>query len=104
MDCDTLICDTVAVATEPSEEFLAAARAYVEAGELLKRRREELAPLIAIEVGRGVKLALVGRHAGYTPEHVRRIARDHGVGSAIDRTPPARRVADPDPAPDSASS
>lgn len=91
MDCDTLICETDRMATDPSDEFLAAARAYAQAVRALERRRAELAPLIAAEVARGVKLSRVGRETGYTPEHVRRIARAHGVEAAVDRTPPARR-------------
>jgi hypothetical protein len=90
MDCDTLICETDRMATDPSDEFLAAARAYVRAVEALERRRKELAPLVAEEVRRGVKLSRVGRETGYTPEHVRRIARAHGVEATIDREPPRR--------------
>lgn len=95
MDCDTLICETDRVPTEPTDEFLAAARAYVRAVEALERRRKELAPLVAAEVARGVKLSRVGRETGYTPEHVRRIARAHGVEATVDRTPPRRPGSDP---------
>lgn len=96
MDCDTLICQTDPMANDPSDEFLAAARAYVRAVELLERRRAELAPLVAEEVRRGVKLSHVAREARYTPEHVRRIARAHGVEATVERTPPRRGTNAPD--------
>lgn len=99
MDCDTLICQTESVpAINPSDDFKAAATAKVRAEELLERRREVLLPLIAAEVARGVKLATLARMAGYTPEHVRRIARAHGVDATVDREPPPpRRKSDPHP-------
>lgn len=82
-------CDNARVpAVEPSSEFLAVAHAYVRAVEEVERLRKELAPLAAKEVARGVKLSRVGREARYTPEHVRRIAREHGVEAAIKRIPP----------------
>lgn len=76
---------------KPSKEFEEAARAKVRAEELLERRRTDLAPMIAAEVARGVNLSTVGKLAGYTPEHVRRIARAHGVEKTVDREPPKRR-------------
>ena len=92
MPSNTLICDTVTVAAvQPSDEFLAAAAAKVAAEKRLDRLRDSLAPLIAAEVARGVTLAEVGRKANYSPEHVRRIARKHGVNAAVERTPPPSR-------------
>jgi len=92
MHPNTVICQNVTVATtQPSPEFLSAAAAKVRAEQRLKRLREELAPLIAAEVARGVTLAEVGRRAGYVPEHVRRIARANGVEALVDREPPHRR-------------
>lgn len=103
MSLDTLIrpagCENARVAAvDPSEEFLAAARAYVSAVEEAERRRKELAPLVAKEVARGVKLSRVGKETTYTPEHVRRIARDHGVEATVKRVPPhEHRAAASDP-------
>lgn len=86
------VCETGAVpAIEPSEEFLAAARAFVRAQETLERRRKELGPLMASEVERGVKLSRVAKETGYTRETVRRVAREHGVEGDPTRTPPPRR-------------
>lgn len=92
MDRDLLIRHTEQVpAIQPSEEFKAAARAKVLAEEKLERRRKELAPLIASEVARGVKLSHVAKEANYTPEHVRRIARAHEVEATVHREPPPPR-------------
>lgn len=88
MNGHTLICHTDPVATELPEELLAAARAHTRAEEMLKRRREELALAIANAVRDGAKLSHVARAAGYTPEHVRRIARAHGVEGDPSRIPP----------------
>lgn len=91
-------CDNARVAAvEPSEEFLAVASAYRSAVEEVERRRKELAPLVAKEVARGVRLSRVGKETTYTPEHVRRIARDHGVEATVKRVPPHEHRAAGDP-------
>jgi len=46
---------------------------------------------VAEAVARGEKLSHVGARAGYTPEHVRRIARAHGVKDTTGRIPPPPR-------------
>lgn len=95
MSRQAVFCDTDRMPkVEPSEEFLAAARAYVRAVENLERRRKELAPLMAAEVARGVLLSRVAKETGYTRETVRRTAREHGVEgdpSRVPPPPPARR-------------
>lgn len=68
--------------------LLSAVRAHHRAEEQLKRRKEELAQAIADAVKDGAKLSHVARAAGYTPEHVRRIARAHGVEGDPSRVPP----------------
>src|ERR1044072_6227500 len=89
MDRDTLICHTERMAViQPDDEFVREAHAFRRAAESLEARRKALAPKIAAQVARGVQLARVARECGYTPEHVRRIARDLGVEPAVDRKPP----------------
>jgi hypothetical protein len=98
MDRDTLTCDTERMAViQPDEEFVREANAFKRASEALEARRKALAPKIAEQVKRGVQLARVGRECGYTPEHIRRIAREHGVEPAVDRKPPTGRKRTPDP-------
>jgi hypothetical protein len=98
MDRDTLTCDTERMAViQPDEEFVREANAFKRASEALEARRKSLAPKIAQQVAKGVQLARVGRECGYTPEHIRRIAREHGVEPAVDRKPPTGRKSTPDP-------
>jgi acyl-CoA reductase-like NAD-dependent aldehyde dehydrogenase len=88
VDRDTVICDTWDV-TDPVQQ----ARAALDRAEAaMMRKREELAKAVAEAVGRGEKLSHVGVKARYTPEHVRRIARAHGVDATVDRTPPPPRT------------
>lgn len=84
MDRDKLICHTEGV-TDPVTQALAALK---RAEALVKQRREELAQAVADAVRNGEKLSHVGKRAGYTPEHVRRIARAHGVKDTTGRQPP----------------
>lgn len=98
MDRDTSSCDTERMAViQPDEEFVREANAFRRASEALEIKRKALAPKIAKQVAKGVQLARVGRECGYTPEHVRRIARDHGVEPAVDRKPPTGRRPSPEP-------
>jgi acyl-CoA reductase-like NAD-dependent aldehyde dehydrogenase len=90
-DRDTLICDTWDV-TDPVQQARAALK---RAEKTVERRREELAKAVAEAVARGEKLSHVGAKAGYTPEHVRRIARAHGVEDTTGRKPPQARVREP---------
>ncbi len=103
MNRDTMTCDTERMAViQPDEEFVREANAFKRASEALEAQRKALAPKIAAQVKRGVQLARVGRECGYTPEHVRRVARAHGVEPAVDRKPPsAHRQTEPghDPSP-----
>ncbi|MFB6392602.1 hypothetical protein AAFH96_05720 [Polymorphospora sp. 2-325] len=89
VDRDTVICDTWDV-TDP---VVRAKAALDRAEATVKRRREELAKEVAEAVRRGEKLSHVGAKAGYTPEHVRRIARAHGVEDKTGREPPKRAQA-----------
>lgn len=81
-------CHTGGMALELSPEYKAAASEYIAAVAALEAAREKLAPLVAAEVARGAKLSHVAKAAGYTPEHVRRIARAHGVEGDPSRVPP----------------
>ncbi|MER7166990.1 hypothetical protein ABT336_13110 [Micromonospora sp. NPDC000207] len=68
------------------------ARAALDRAEAtFKRRRDELATEVAEAVRRGEKLSHVGAKARYTPEHVRRIARAHGIEDSTGREPPPPR-------------
>ncbi|MEU7980499.1 hypothetical protein AB0B63_18445 [Micromonospora sp. NPDC049081] len=68
------------------------ARAALDRAEAtVKRRRDELAAEVAEAVRRGEKLSHVGAKARYTPEHVRRIARAHGIEDTTGREPPPPR-------------
>jgi DNA-binding phage protein len=84
VDRHTLICDTWDV-TDP----VAAARAALDRAEaVVAKRRDELANAIADDVRRGEKLSRVAAKARYTREHVRRIARAHGIEDTTGREPP----------------
>lgn len=90
-DRDTIVCDTWDV-TDPVSQ----ARAALDRAEkAVLKRREELAKAVAEAVSRGEKLSHVGVKARYTPEHVRRIARAHGVEDTTGRIPPPARVKPP---------
>ncbi len=91
-DRDTLICDTWFV----DDPVLQARAALDRAEGNVKRRRDELAKEVAEAVRRGEKLSHVGAKARYTPEHVRRIARAHGIEDTTGREPPTRRKAQAD--------
>lgn len=93
MDCNTLICETGQMPAELSPEYVAAARAYARAVELVEQRRLALLPLLIEEVRRGdVSLARIAKEPGYTPQHVARLAREAGVAPRIERTPPRRQT------------
>ncbi len=84
LDRDTLICDTWDV-TDP----VAAARAALDRAEaVVVKRREELVALVVEQVRDGAKLSHVAAKAGYTREHVRRLARAHGIEDTTGREPP----------------
>lgn len=90
----------VAVAREyePTQPLRDAIRAHERAKKALKTAKEQLAKRAAEEVRDGAKLSDVAKATGYTPEHVRRIARAHGVEgdpSRIPPPPPPRRRSDP---------
>jgi acyl-CoA reductase-like NAD-dependent aldehyde dehydrogenase len=89
-------CDMGIWHTDPMSDAVIRARAALDRAEAaVERRREELAAAIAEEVRDGAKLSHVAAKAKYTREHVRRIARAHGVESAIDREPPPGRIRQP---------
>lgn len=78
--------------TDPMTDAVTQARTALDRAEtLVERRRQELAAAIANQVRDGAKLSHVAKKARYTPEHVRRICRAHGVESTIDRKPPPPR-------------
>ncbi len=100
---DTLIRHTGAVARDfkPSPRLQDAIQAHERAKKTLKAAKERLAEAVADEVRDGAKLSDVAKAAKYTPEHVRRLARAHGVEGDPSRipppAPPRRRRADPEP-------
>jgi hypothetical protein len=84
VDRNTLICHTWNV-TDP----VAAARGALDRAEAaMMKKREELATAIANAVRDGEKLSHVAAKARYTREHVRRIARAHGIEDTTGREPP----------------
>lgn len=73
---------------EPSPPLRDAIKAHERAKKALKNAKEVLAKRAAEEVGGGAKLSDVAKATGYTPEHVRRLARAHGVEGDPSRIPP----------------
>lgn len=91
MDSLTLICEADTVTSEPSAEFVAAARAYARSVEAMKAKREALLPLLLAEVRReDVPLSRLAKESGYTAQHIARLARDAGIEPRVDREPPRR--------------
>lgn len=93
MTCNTLICETEPVTTEPSPEYVAAARAYARAVETTEVRRVALLPLLLDEVRRGALLSKLAKESGYTAQHIARLARQAGIEPRVDRTPPRKPTA-----------
>lgn len=91
MDCNLLICETGRMAVELSPEYVAAAEAYAAAVREVEARRVALAPLLVAEVRRGALLSRIAKAAGYTPQHVAKLARAAGVEPRVDRKPPPPR-------------
>lgn len=90
----TLICEAETVTTDPSPEYVAAARAYARAVELAEQRRQALLPLLLDEVRRGALLSKLAKESGYTAQHIARLARQAGIEPRVDRTPPRRPGSD----------
>lgn len=71
---------------------LAALRARNAAEKVVERRREELADVIAEAYRTGrFKAAHLAKLADYTPEHVRRLLRAHGIEGDPSRLSPTQR-------------
>jgi DNA-binding phage protein len=94
MHCDTLICETEAVTTDPSPEYVTAARAYARAVEAMEARRVTLLPLLLDEVRRGATLSKLAKESGYSAQHIAKLARKAGIEPRVDRVPPRRTAAD----------
>lgn len=90
MHCDTLICETEPVTTDPSPEYVAAARAYARAAEAMEARRQALLPLLLDEVRRGATLSKLAKESGYSAQHIAKLARKAGIEPRVDRVPPRR--------------
>jgi hypothetical protein len=90
MNRHTVVCKTGRMAKDldPSPRLAAAVTAHNAAKAALKAAKEELALAIADELRAGAKIAPVARYADYVPEHVRRIARAHGIEGDPSRVPP----------------
>lgn len=74
-------------------ELTAALRARVAAEKVMDRRRDELAAKIVEAFRSGnFKAARIAKVVGYTPEHVRRILRAHGVEGDPNRLTPTQRA------------
>jgi hypothetical protein len=72
----------------PSDPLRDAIKAHERAKKALKNAKEKLAQLAAEEVRSGAKLTDVAKATGYSDEHVRRLARAHGVEGDPSRIPP----------------
>ncbi len=101
MNIATLACDTISDVPKPPDpererhEALldAALRAKTNADRAAERRRDELAAAIAAAYRTGkFKAAVIGKRVGYTPEHVRRILRAHGIEGDPNRITPTQRL------------
>lgn len=91
MDCNPPICETDVMPAELSPEYVAAARAYARAVEAAEAKRLALLPLLLDEVRRNqASLSRIAKEAGYTQQHVARLARDAGIEPRVNRTPPKR--------------
>jgi predicted HTH domain antitoxin len=107
MTVATLMCGTLdPVSKEPDPEvveleaeLVAALRAHKAAEKLVDRRREELAETIVKAYRSGkLKASRIAKVTDYTPEHVRRILRAHGIEGDPTRLSPTQRarLAEPD--------
>lgn len=90
MHSDTLICETEYVTTDPSPEYVTAARAYARAVEAMEAKRATLLPLLLDEVRRGATLSKLAKESGYTAQHIAVLARKAGIEPRVERTPPRR--------------
>lgn len=90
MNRHTRVCKTGGMARDldPSPRLKAADAEHRRAIAALKAAKAELALAIAEEVRGGAKIAAVARYVAYVPEHVRRIARAHGIEGDPSRVPP----------------
>jgi hypothetical protein len=93
--CDTL--DLVPKEIDPEvvrleEELTAALRARTAAEKVVEKRRDELAEKIVAVYRTGkFKAARIAKVTDYTPEHVRRILRAHGIEGDPTRLSPTQR-------------
>jgi hypothetical protein len=101
MTVATLVCETLDPVPKPPDEerdrhealVAAALRARHAAERVVEKRRDELAEAIVAAYATGkFKAAQLARIAGYTPEHVRRILRAHGVEGDSSRLTPTQRL------------
>ncbi len=102
MTVPTLTCETLDAVPKPvdperdrHEALLdAALRAKTNADRAAERRRDEMADTIAAAYRTGkFKAAAIAKRVGYTPEHVRRILRAHGIEGDPTRLTPTQRLA-----------
>ncbi len=102
MTVPTLTCETLDAVPKPSDaerdrhEALldAALRAKTNADKAAERRRDEMGDAIAAAYRTGkFKAAVIAKRVGYTPEHVRRILRAHGIEGDPNRLTPTQRLA-----------
>lgn len=96
LECGTL--DSVPKQPDPERdhhaaEVVAALKARKAAEKVVERRRDELAEKIAAAYATGkFKGAELARLSEYTPEHVRRILRAHGIEGDSSRLTPTQRL------------
>lgn len=102
MNIATLACDTISDVPKPPDPererhaaLLAAGyRAKVAAERAAERKRDDLAEAIATAYRTGkFKAAAIAKLVNYTPEHVRRILRAHGIEGDPNRITPTQRAA-----------
>ncbi len=101
MSIATRACDTISDVPKPPDPerehhaaLLAAGyRAKVAADKAAERKRDELAAAIADAYRTGkFKAAAIAKLVNYTPEHVRRILRAHGIEGDPNRITPTQRL------------
>jgi hypothetical protein len=92
MTASLLICETGTMpAVEPSPEYVAAARAYARANELVEQRRKDLLPLLLEEARKGVPYSKLARESGYAQSYISKLARDAGIPARTDHEAPRRK-------------
>lgn len=78
-------------AAEPSPEYVAAARAFARANEVVETRRVALLPLLLEEARRGVAYSKLAKESGYAQSYISKLARDAGIPPRTERDAPRHK-------------